>query len=164
MAKKKKTEEPAAEGEGQKKEKGKKGAMLPALIVAIAVLAGGAMAGGVIGGGDASEAAEMAEPEPTETAPPQLGAITELDALTLNLSDGHFLKVGVAIEWSPDVVEELPTAPVYDTMIALFGPQTRDELSPVSARDRAKDDLLEDLAEIYGEGIVRLYFTEFVMQ
>ena len=111
------------------------------------------------GGGDA----EAAEVEATPT-PSELGPLVELDSVTLNLEGGSFLKVGLAVELSAGAAEELPTAPMYDQMIALFGRMTLDELSVAETRNAAKDDLLAAFADTYGEDIVRLYFTEFVMQ
>ena len=168
MAKKKKGEagegadgatEAATEDGGKKK-----GGLLPAIVVAVALLGGGAMAGGLIGGGGGDAAAAAPTPEPTETAPPELGVITELDSLTLNLTDDHFLKLGVAIEWSEEVAEEPPTAPVNDIVIARFGSFASDDLASVDQRNTSKEALLEDLAAVYGEDIVRIYYTEFVMQ
>ena len=150
--------------EGAEKEGKKKGSMLPAIIVAVAVLAGGAMAGGLVGGGgDAAAAAPAPEPTPT---PMELGAVTELESITLNLAggDGHFLKLGVAIETGADVAEPPATAPVYDIIIARFSDYTMEELSEPGVRERTKEELLADLEAVFGGAISRLYYTEFVMQ
>ncbi|WP_157965067.1 flagellar basal body-associated FliL family protein [Euzebya rosea] len=143
----------------------KKGGMLPAIIVAVAVLAGGAMAGGVIGGGSGAAAAAGPAPEPTPT-PMVLGTVIEMDPITLNLvgEGSHFLKLGVAVELGPDTVEEPPSAPIYDVIIDLFGDYTYADLLGPDARDVTKEQLLTRLSEIYGESIVRVYYTEFVMQ
>ena len=143
----------------------KKGGMLPAIIVAVAVLAGGAMAGGVIGGGSGAAAAAGPAPEPTPT-PMALGTVIEMDSITLNLvGEGtHFLKLGVAVELGPDTVEEPPSAPIYDVIIDLFGDYTYADLLAPDARDVTKEQLLAQLSAIYGESIVRVYYTEFVMQ
>lgn len=169
MARKKKGDEAAeatppkdgAEAEGGKK----KGGMLPAIIVAVAVLAGGAMAGGVIGGGGDQAAAAEPAPEPTPTVA-ELGTVVELDSVTLNLAgDGtHFLKLGVAVELSPETTEPPPTAPIYDVVIAQFGTYTYDDLVNASQRDTSKDELLANLSDIYGDAISRVFYTEFVMQ
>lgn len=147
--------------EGGKK---KKGPMLPALILAVAVLAGGAMAGGLVGGGgDAAAAAPSPEPTPTAV---ELGMVTELESITLNLAgdDNHFLKLGVAIETGPDVAEAPVTAPIYDVIIARFSDYTFEDLSEPGVRETSKEELLADLEAIYGADIVRVFYTEFVMQ
>lgn len=136
----------------------------PLLVVILVVLvvgaAGGAYVGGVFGGGDA----QAAEPEATPTVP-ELGPITELDAITVNLADGHFLKVGVALEHSAEAgAAELPTAPAYDQVIALFAGQTMADLATPEQRAAAKDALLARVAAVYGTDVAGLYFTEFVMQ
>lgn len=163
MAKKKKgedeavaTEEVAADGGG-----GRKLILVAALVVGIAVLGAGAMAGGLIGGG--GREAEATEPTPTAT-PDDLGMLVELEALTINLADGRFLKVGAAIEMAPEVTEEPPTAPIYDALIAVFNRHTVGELTDPAVRAATKADLLTSLATTYGDQIVGVYYTEFVMQ
>lgn len=141
--------------------RGGKKLLIPAVVVALALLGGGAMAGGFIGGGDGGAAA--AEPTPTPTPTP-LGMLVQLDALTINLADGRFLKVGAALEMGPEVVEEPPTAPVYDALIAEFNTRTVEELADPATRAATKDALLQALAPTYGESIVDVYYTEFVMQ
>lgn len=162
MAKKDKDKPDKAEEETPKKG-GKRVVILAAIIVAIAVLGGGAMAGGFLGGSEEAEASPT--PEPTATAM-ELGNVVELDSVTLNLAgdDNHFLKLGVAIETDPSVGEEPPTAPVYDVVIDQFSDYTFEQLSEPSFRDSTKEQMLQRLSEIYGSDIVRVYYTEFVMQ
>jgi flagellar FliL protein len=161
MAKKKKGEDapaPAAEGGGG----GGKKVLVAALVVGVAVLGAGAMAGGLIGGGGDAEASE---PTPAASATPaELGMLVELDALTINLADGRFLKVGAAVELAPEVAEEPATAPIYDALIAEFNRRTVEELTDPAVRGATKESLLGALAATYGDAIVGIYYTEFVMQ
>ena len=166
MARKKRAEGAEGTAPAEKAEKaagGKRGMLIPAVVVAVAVLAAGAMAGGMIGGsGNAS-----ADTLPTEAAteePTELGVLVQLDSVTLNLAEGRFLKLGVAVELGPDVVEEPATAPIYDEVIELFSPLTFEQLSDSAVRAQTKRDLLAALGEVYGEQIVDVYYTEFVMQ
>lgn len=149
--------------------KTKRKMLIPVMVIALAVLGGGAMAGGFIGGGlfGADEALadgeEGAAPTPTPT-PSELGVLVELDAVTLNLAEGRFLKLAVAIELAPGIVEPPPTAPIYDEVIEVFGPMTFDQLSQAPVRSDTKTQLLDRLSTTYGEDIVGVYYTEFVMQ
>lgn len=167
MARKKKGE--AAEGkaapaeQAEKAAGGKRGMLIPAVVVAVAILAAGAMAGGMIGGGG-DAAADTLPTEAVTEAPTELGTLVQLDSVTLNLAEGRFLKLGVAVELAPEVLEEPPTAPIYDEVIELFSPLTFEQLSDPSVRGATKQDLLTALAEVYGEQIVDVYYTEFVMQ
>src|SRR3712207_2443138 len=88
--KKKKAEQ--AEGAEQAADSGGKSMMMPAIVIAVAVLG----AGGMFKGGSSQPAAAAAPaPEPTEHAE---GPVIETEPMTLNLADGHYLKVGVALQ------------------------------------------------------------------
>ncbi|WP_370327647.1 flagellar basal body-associated FliL family protein [Euzebya sp.] len=176
MAKRKKdadAQAAAGQADGKKAKGGEEGGhkkrsmLIPAVVVALAVLGGGAMAGGLIGGGgDGAEAAETegAEATPTPTPTP-LGTLLELESVTINLNGGHFLKLGVAVELSAEAsATQPPTAPIYDAMIELFGPMTMEALTDPGTREGTKQTLLAALSDTYGEDIVAVYFTEFVMQ
>lgn len=160
MAKRRKDE--PAEGAAEPAGGGRKPIVLVAIVVlAVAVLGAGAMAGGLIGGGDAAAEEVAATPTPT---PEPLGLLVQLEPLTINLADGRFLKVGAAVEMAPDVVEEPPTAPMYDALIAEFNRHTVEVLSDPASRAATKDALLAALAPTYGDAIAGVYYTEFVMQ
>ncbi len=166
MAKKKKGGEEDGAAPDAEKEKGggKKGGLVPIIVLALAILGGGAMAGGLVGGGGGAATAEAAEQVEPEPEPTELGMLVELEALTLNLADGRFLKVSVALEMGAEVVEEPPTAPIYDAIIATFNTLTVETLSDPAQRNATKTTLLEALTPMYGEDIVGVYYTEFVMQ
>ncbi len=149
-------------GTGKGKGKGKRILLLVGIVALLAALGAGAMFTGLIGGEDEAAAASP-EATPTPTAS-ELGMLVQLDSLTLNLQAGRFLKLGVAVELAPDVVTEPPTAPIYDEVIELFGAMTLEDLSVAAVRDQTKDQLLAALGEVYGDDIVGIYYTEFVMQ
>lgn len=163
MAKKKKGEDDtsAVTEEVVEKGGGRKIILLAAIFVGVALLGAGAMAGGLIGGNER----EAAATEPTEAPSPEdLGMLVELESLTINLADGRFLKIGVAIELGPDVSEEPPTAPIYDAMIAEFNRHTMGQLADPAVRAGTKANLLTSLSGTYGDQIAGVYYTEFVMQ
>jgi flagellar protein FliL len=181
MAKKtKKAEEPdGAQPAGGGR--GRKVPLIAAGLVAVGLLGAGAMAGGLVGGGTAAaegagQGTEEAEAAASE-APDHLGPLVELEAVTVNLADGRFLKVGAALELDADAMGEegsgeapadgespIPTAPVYDVLIAEFNRRTVPELTDPAVREEVKARLLEQLAQMYGEQIADIWFTEFVMQ
>jgi flagellar FliL protein len=142
------------------------------LAIAFAVV--GALIGPkVMGSGAAS--AEASAPTTTTTV---AGPVVVLDAVTLNLSDGRLLQVGLALELSADgaaggghgdaeIDEGDPTkgyAKALDAAIGVFGDQTMAGLSDPGGRDAAKAALEANLAELYHGDIVGVYFHQFVMQ
>lgn len=102
-----------------------------------------------------------------------LGAVAGLDAITLNLSDGRFLKVAIAIQLAPDAPKAVaePATPdkthwarALDATISVLGERTYADLSAPGGRAKAKDDLSQAVAKLYKDEVTGVYFTEFVMQ
>lgn len=151
----------------------KRGPLVPAIIVAVALLGAAFMLKG--GGGGGTPAATTAAPSATtaEGAPAEGGAhgdpshVVSLDSITLNLADGRFLKLGLALQLDEGVeVEDIGGfgARALDTTIDLMGHYTYAELSKEGARTEAKEKLSEAVAKAYEGAVITVYFTEFVMQ
>ena len=77
-------------GKKDKKEKGGKSNLVPAIVLALGILGGGYFMGQ--GGGGTAAAG------PTTTEAPVLGEIATVDPININLKDGHFLRVGMALQ------------------------------------------------------------------
>ncbi len=92
------------------------------------------------------------------------GVITTLDPITINLSGGHFLKLGLALQQDKKVAEAVSGAKALDAAIELFSGKTIAELSTKDGRDKAKEKLVETVTEDYDNEVYDLYFTEFVYQ
>lgn len=124
----------------------------------------------VLGGGGAAPAS--ATEETTTTTEP--GPVVVLDAITLNLADGHLLQVGLALELTADAggghgeaAKDDPTkgyAKALDAAIDVLGDQSMAALSAPGGRDAAKAALETVLAELYEGDITGVYFHQFVMQ
>ena len=90
---KKRVDDAAADG-GPKKGKSN---LLPAIVVAAGLLGGGYfMSGG--GGAKAEPAAAEGGATTTTTEKVEHGEVVKLDSITLNLADGRFVKLGIALE------------------------------------------------------------------
>lgn len=127
---------------------GKKG-----LLILVAVLA--------IGGG----AYKFLAPQPP-AGPPTGGAFVTMDATTLNLDGGHYLKLAVAIQ----LVKGKATATSFQTYkaaaltISEFSNRTVSELSTQAGRNRLTADLLAKLKTAYPGEVYQVYLTQFVTQ
>src|SRR5688500_9939490 len=150
-----------------KEPKGKRGVLVPAIIVAVALLAAAFMLKG--GGGDGTPPAAT----PTETTVladvhGDPAHVIALEAITLNLADGRFLKLGLALQLAEGVEIEGEGANfgarALDETIDLLGSYTFEDLSAPGARTKAKDKLSEAVAKAYDDKVLAVYFTEFVMQ
>jgi flagellar FliL protein len=163
MARKKQTDDSAAPASDAPK-KGKSN-LVPAIVIAVGLLGGGYfMSGG--GGGKAAPAGAAAAVTST-TAEVVTGEIAKLDSVTINLSDGHYVKVGVALQLKEGIKAaefETQGARALDFAISIFGNTSSTQLSAPGGRDAAKEELNKKVVEAYGGKVTAVYFTEFVMQ
>ena len=151
--------------------------LIPAVVLAVGLLGGGFFMGGKGGAGTAVAAAPPpAASEQAEEAGDH-GPIQDLEPITLNLADGRFLKVGIALQMAEvegggeeEGGEEVPAAKALDIAITLLGSYTMDELADPDEREKVKHELSELVAEAYVDPetneptVTKVYFTEFVMQ
>lgn len=147
--------------------KAKRGAMLPAIVIAVALLIAAFMLKGG-GGGSTPPTPATSETTVATDAHGDPAHVVALDAITLNLSDGRFLKLGLALQLDEGVeIEGEPAnfgARALDETIDLMGSYSFEELSAPGAREKAKDKLSEAVSEAYDGAVLAVYFTEFVMQ
>ena len=138
-------------GEGAPKKSRTK---LVILLAAVVLLLGGA--GGYFfmfaGSGDEAEAA------------PEAGEVVAMEAVTVNLADGHFLKVAIALQATADAEHEPEGSKALDLTIDHFSNRKMAELSSAEGRQKAKQELIEKVGEAYHGEVMDVYFTQFVMQ
>jgi flagellar FliL protein len=102
-----------------------------------------------------------AEPVEPEAVP---GAVQVIDAVSINLAGGHYLRLGLGLQLTTEVQEELSTAKALDLAITLFSGRSLDEVSDLAARAALKEELLHELEEAYEGEVMDVYFTDFVSQ
>jgi len=172
----KKTGGTAGEGDEAAAAGGKKKKILIAAVAAVVLLGGGAGGGYVLLKPDTA-AAETEHVE--EVLVP--GDVTALDAVTINLADGRYLKLGIALQ---QVYAEagghggttaLDGSKALDLAIGEFSGVSMTDLSNAESRQHYKDELQEKIIEAYvsepAEGeteghkqVMGIYLTQFVMQ
>ena len=132
----------------------------PLVLVLAVVLAAAAAAYFFVlkpGGGEA----EHAEPEHEEVV---LGEVLAAEPVSLNLADGHYLRLGIALQLTAEVHGEVDTARAVDHAIALFSGRPVAEVSDPAVRDQLKAELAHQLEETYHGDVVDVYLTEYVTQ
>jgi flagellar FliL protein len=140
------------DAEPEKKKKGKK-----KLIVILLIL--------VLGGGAAYMTVLKPKPDATAPAPaPEAGAVVPLEPIYINLAQGHYLKLGLALQGSVKAGKELDGSMALDAAISVFSAQDITELSDTKVRAEFKKKLVEQVVEGYEDEVLDVYFTEFVMQ
>ena len=127
------------------------------LIIILAVLLlGGSGAGGYFFFVAGKKTEEEVKPEP--------GLVVALEAITINLEDGHFLKVSIALQATIEAHEEPDGSKALDLLISQFSNKSVAELSSNEAREEHKKELVEKVKKAYHDEVYDIYFTEFVMQ
>jgi flagellar basal body-associated protein FliL len=105
--------------------------------------------------------------EGTDAATVEHKAI-DLPSMSVNLTDGHYLKVTVSLALCPDVVlaegEEFVSAPAKDIIVSTLSGNSMTVLQDEAGREQAKKLLSAEIAEAYPDEVYEIYFTEFVMQ
>ena len=151
--------------------------LVPALVLAVGLIGGGYFFSSG-GGGDAAAATKPSEAAHSDQEAAEVathGPVQNLEPITLNLADGHFLKVGIALQLADaggghGAAEELPSAKALDIAISLLGSYTMDDLKRSEDRELVKKKLSDQVAKAYvdplthDQMVTKVYFTEFVMQ
>lgn len=152
-------------GKGKKGKRDKKGGggksnLVPAIVLALGIAGGGYF----MGSGGSAEAGEAV---PT-TEPVVLGEIATMEAININLAEGHFLRVGLALQLIEGVekaeFEKGETAKANDLLISNLGGRSMAELASAEGRELIKTHLKEQMKEVYEGDVVDVFFTDFVMQ
>src|SRR4051794_23580568 len=74
---------------------------------------------------------------------PEPGKVIAMDAITLNLADGHFLKLKLALQATADAAEAPDGSKAADIAISQFSNLPVAELASNAAREKAKKDLVK---------------------
>jgi flagellar FliL protein len=148
-----KEEKPADET----KAKGGKKKLIMIIAIAVVLLGGGAGGYLMFKPGKAA-----AEPAPTP------GVVAVLDAITINLADGHYLKLKMTLQATTEAAEAPDGSKALDIAIELFSNQSQDVLLSADGRDKAKKDLIAKVIKAYTvdkkKEVMDIYFTTFVIQ
>ena len=156
--------------------------LVPAIVVAVGLLGGGFFMGKSPAAPPAAQARaeetkkdhKAAEPEVKEEA--THGPVQNLEPITLNLADGRFLKIGLALQLAEvegggeEEAEELPSAKALDIAISVLAEKTMGDLASPKERELVKKELSKRVSAAYLDPeteqplVTMVYFTEFVMQ
>jgi flagellar FliL protein len=135
--------------------------MLMIIVIALVVLGGGGAGAFFMLTGDSAEA---------KAKEPVKGAVVTMDnALTINLADGHYLKLGFALQATEEAgEEEIDLSEAIDLAIDEYTGMEVGELETEKGREAAKQELLEKIEKVYNVEdkhiIMDIYFTQFVTQ
>jgi len=143
-------------------EKGKRKPKKKLILVAGAVLVllvGAAAYWFLLGPGKAASAGAAAAPPP-----PKPGVVLKVDPVSVNLSDGHYLRLGLGLQLTAAVATAPDPAKAVDLAIALYSGHTVAEVSDPATRDALKAQLVTELSTAYEGEVMGVYLTNFVTQ
>jgi flagellar FliL protein len=101
--------------------------------------------------------------KPSPKQAPKPGEVVELEPIQVNLTGGHYLKVGIALQLTAGA-KEADGSKALDATIDLFSGRSMAELTRADDRARLKKDLERELDHRYDGEVMGVYFTDFVTQ
>ncbi len=109
---------------------------------------------------------------PKKAGPPQPGQVVAMDATTLNLADGHYLKIAVAIQLvkgaggggKGSAGGEFSTSHAAELVIDEFSNLSVESLASNAARQKHTAHLLAQIQKAYEGEVFDIFLTQFVMQ
>jgi flagellar basal body-associated protein FliL len=130
---------------------------------------GGEEHGAGLPGGSLGVRAATARPASAGGVATTGNPVLEVDAITVNLADDHYLKVGLGLELPVGTDTELAEAhgtgaPARDLLISTFTGRPMDELRPPEVREQLRRQIGNELCRASDGQVERVYFTDFVMQ
>lgn len=130
------------------------------VLAALLVVGGGAGWYFLMGPGAATEGEAAVEPAP------EPGAVLDVEAISINLADGHYLRLGMGLQLTADAGGhgDPTAAPALDHAIALFSGRPMAEVASPEGREALKAELVHRLEEAYHGDVMDVYFTEYVTQ
>ncbi|MCL2850526.1 MAG: flagellar basal body-associated FliL family protein [Micrococcales bacterium] len=102
--------------------------------------------------------------------PARPAAIVQFEPHSLNLADGHYLRLGFALELSKAGGGHgggggLDPAPALDAAIIVFSGRTVAEVTDPVVREELRAELLARVQELYGEDLIMgVKFSDYVTQ
>jgi flagellar FliL protein len=146
----------------------KGGGLLKWIIIGVVLLC---VIAGAVGGGLYYFRGAATEKKKPDLPPPIIGMLWPMEPFIVNLRDNNgerYLKVVLQLEVSqPAVVAELDLLKpkLRDSALDLLGSKSYQELQDLSGKQKLRDDIMMRLNSFLTSGkIVRIYFTDFVIQ
>lgn len=99
-------------------------------------------------------------PEPA----PEPGEVVTMEPIQVNLAEGHYLRMALALQLTTTVAHEADGSKALDLAIATFSGQSVDTLAAPEKRAQLKEKLLSEIEHAYHGDVMDVYFTEFVTQ
>jgi flagellar FliL protein len=95
---------------------------------------------------------------------PKPGAVLSIGTLQLNLADGHYLSMGLALQLTTKASDDLNASEAKDAAIAEYSGLSLQQVDTAAQRLKLKTQLLKTLETDYPDEVMAVYYTAFVTQ
>lgn len=99
---------------------------------------------------------------------PVLGEVIDLPPMNVNLADQHYLRVAVSLGFEQGAADTDPEtfrpAPAQDIVLTVLSGRAVSELRSAEGREAVRQELTDRIVAHYGDEVMAVYLTEFVMQ
>lgn len=161
-----------ADEDGVPAKKSRKGLLIGIIVMLVAVIAAGAGAFFMLTGGEPTPeeaAAADVEAAAAEAEAPEPGVIAPLEPITINLADGRYLQVGIALQQPVPEEGGYDDEPVdgskaLDILINKLSGRPMSDIGTAEQREAIKAELVDEVHEAYDHKVYDIYFTSWVMQ
>lgn len=95
---------------------------------------------------------------------PKPGQVLQLEPVSMNLADGRYLKVTLALQLTADVKEAPDGAKALDAAVSQLSLRRVSEMSTPAQRAEVKQHLAKTIEDRYDGEVMDVYITEFITQ
>lgn len=101
--------------------------------------------------------------KPSGPAEPKPGEVLPLEAIQVNLSGGHYLRLGMALQLT-ETAHEADGSQALDAAIGVFSGLSVGQVNTPATREKLRQELEKELEHRYHGDVMEVLFTEFVTQ
>lgn len=99
-------------------------------------------------------------PEP----PPEPGEVVAMEPIQVNLAEGHYLRMALALQLTTSVAHAADGSKALDLAIAAFSGHEVADLANKEKLAEIRGELVAEIEHAYHGDVMDVYFTEFVTQ
>lgn len=102
--------------------------------------------------------------KPQAPKEPEKGEVSALEPIQINLAEGHYLRLALALQLSADIKEEVDGSEALATAVDMLSGLPVAEFAQPEGRRKLFAELTKDVLEHYEGEVLDLYVTEAVTQ
>jgi flagellar protein FliL len=99
-----------------------------------------------------------------KAAAPQPGTTLKLDSMQINLAEGHYLRLGLALQLTTTASSTFDGSAAQDAAIGVYSGLDVGQADQAQQRTALKEKLLGQLEKLYPHEVMGVYYTEYVTQ